>query len=119
MSEFADRLNEGGPFFMYPILIILIIIIILTVKGILQREKDNSKTIALLSSIGFFVVAWGVLGQTIGLIGAFDSIQAVGDISMEVLAGGLKVSLLTTLFGVVTFLFSRAGIIILTLLKKA
>jgi len=118
MSELVDRLNEGGPFFMYPILIILIIIITLTIKGVLQRKQDNTKTIALLSSIGFFVVAWGILGQTIGLIGAFDSIQAVGDISMEVLAGGLKVSLLTTVFGILTFLFSRAGIIILTILKK-
>lgn len=118
MSAFTDRLNEGGPFFMYPILIILIIIIILTVKGVLQRKQDNTTIIELLSSIGFFVVAWGVLGQTIGLIGAFDSIQAVGDISMGVLAGGLKVSLLTTLFGVISFLFSRVGIIILTLLKK-
>jgi len=118
MSQFIQRLNEGGPFFMYPILIILILIVVLIAIGIINRKEDNSKTISLISSFGLFIVAWGFLGQTIGLITAFDSIEAVGDISMVVLAGGLKISLLTTVFGIVTFLISRIGIIVLTILKK-
>lgn len=118
MSQFFQRLNEGGPFFMYPILFVLILIIIFIVKGIINRKGDNSKTISLISSFGLFIIAWGFLGQTIGLITAFDSIEAVGDISMGVMAGGLKISLLTTLFGIVTFLISRIGIIVLTILKK-
>jgi biopolymer transport protein ExbB len=35
------------------------------------------------------------------MIGAFDSIQAAGDISPTVVAGGIKVALLTTVFGLV------------------
>ena len=116
LSQIIDKLNEGGPFFMYPILFLLILIIILIVKGFL--EKNKSKTISLISSLGLFTVAWGIFGQTIGLIQAFDAIQAAGDISMSLIAGGLKVSLLTTLFGVVTFLVSRLGIIILIWVKK-
>ena len=34
---FIDRLNEGGPFFMYPLFLILILLIILIVKGFLQK----------------------------------------------------------------------------------
>lgn len=118
MSQFFQRLNEGGPFFMYPILLVLILIIILTVKGIINRKGDNSKTIYLISSFGLFIVAWGVLGQTIGLITAFDSIETVGYVSLGIMAGGLKISLITTVFGIVTFLISRIGIIVLTILKK-
>ncbi len=118
MSQFFQKLNEGGPFFMYPILFVLILIIILTIKGIVNRKGNNSKTISLISSFGLFIVAWGILGQTIGLITAFDAIESAGDISMSVMAGGLKVSLLTTLFGLVTFIISRIGIIILTWMQK-
>ncbi len=44
----------------------------------------------------------GFMGTVIGMIGAFDRIEAVGDISPSVVAGGIKVALLTTVFGLVT-----------------
>ena len=103
---------------MYTILIVLIVIILLTVKGVLNRKGDNSKITSLLASFGLFAVAWGFMGQILGLIQAFDTIQRVGDISSGVMAGGLKVSLLSPLFGLVTFLLARIGIIVLTILKK-
>lgn len=43
----------------------------------------------------------GFLGTVIGMIQAFDKIQAAGDISPTVVAGGIKVALLTTVFGLV------------------
>ena len=116
LSQIIDKLNQGGPFFMYPILFLLILILVLTIKGFLEENKG--KTISLISSLGLFTVAWGIFGQTIGLIQAFDAIQAAGDISMSLVAGGLKISLLTTVFGVITFLVSRLGIIILVWMQK-
>lgn len=50
--------------------------------------------IALAPSLGF-------MGTVVGMIGAFDSIQAMGDISPIAVAGGIKVALLTTLFGLI------------------
>lgn len=44
----------------------------------------------------------GFMGTVIGMIGAFDKIEAVGDISPSIVAGGIKVALLTTVFGLVT-----------------
>ena len=44
----------------------------------------------------------GFMGTVIGMIGAFDRIEAVGDISPSVVAGGIKVALLTTVFGLIT-----------------
>lgn len=43
----------------------------------------------------------GFLGTVIGMIQAFDKIEAVGDISPTVVAGGIKVALLTTVFGLI------------------
>ncbi len=43
----------------------------------------------------------GFLGTVIGMIQAFDKIEAAGDLSPSVVAGGIKVALLTTVFGLV------------------
>ena len=112
-----DRLNEGGPFFMYPLFFIIILLLVLIVKGFLQKESVE-KTISLISSIALFAIVWGFLGQIIGLIGAFDAIESVGDVSPAVLAGGLKVAFLAPVFGMFAFLVGRLGIIILTWMKK-
>lgn len=112
-----ERLNEGGPFFMYPLLFIIILIVILIAKGFIQKGSLE-KTMSLISSISLFAIVWGFLGQIIGLIGAFDSIEAVGDVSPAVLAGGLKVAFLAPVFGMFAFLIGRLGIILLTWMKK-
>ncbi len=55
-----------------------------------------------LSWIGLFIALapmLGFMGTVVGMIGAFDAIQAAGDISPTLVAGGIKVSLLTTLMG--------------------
>ncbi len=43
----------------------------------------------------------GFLGTVIGMIQAFDAIQAAGDISPNVVAGGMKVALITTVGGLI------------------
>ena len=46
----------------------------------------------------------GFLGTVIGMIQAFDAIQAAGDISPNVVAGGMKVALITTVGGLIVAL---------------
>ena len=53
--------------------------------------------IAMAPSLGF-------LGTVIGMIMSFDQIQAAGDISPTVVAGGMKVALITTVYGIVVAL---------------
>ena len=62
-----------------------------------QLEKNVSWIslfIALAPMLGF-------MGTVIGMIIAFDRIQAAGDMSPSLVAGGIKVALLTTVFGLV------------------
>lgn len=43
----------------------------------------------------------GFMGTVVGMIDAFDAIQAAGDVSATLVAGGIKVALLTTLAGLI------------------
>ncbi|NNE34575.1 MAG: MotA/TolQ/ExbB proton channel family protein [Rhodothermales bacterium] len=45
---------------------------------------------------------FGFLGTVWGMVEAFDAIEVAGDISPSLVAGGIKVALLTTVFGLVT-----------------
>ena len=57
-----------------------------------------------LSWIGLFIALspmLGFMGTVVGMIGAFDQIQAAGDISPTIVAGGIKVALLTTMLGLI------------------
>ena len=73
----------------------------LTSYGAVQMAKlENNMTwislfIALAPSLGF-------LGTVIGMVQAFDDIERAGDISPTIVAGGMKVALLTTVFGLIT-----------------
>lgn len=63
--------------------------------GMLERGTTwISLFIALAPMLGF-------MGTVIGMIGAFDAIEAAGDISPSLVAGGIKVALLTTVFGLI------------------
>lgn len=53
--------------------------------------------IAMAPSLGF-------LGTVIGMVMAFDTIQREGDISPTIVAGGMKVALITTIYGIIVAL---------------
>jgi biopolymer transport protein ExbB len=62
-----------------------------------QLEKNVSWIslfIALAPMLGF-------MGTVIGMIDAFDKIEAAGDMNPSLVAGGIKIALLTTVFGLV------------------
>lgn len=66
--------------------------------GLLEKNMSwITLFIAMAPSLGF-------LGTVIGMIMAFDKIQQVGDISPTVVAGGMKVALITTVGGLVVAL---------------
>ena len=57
-----------------------------------------------LSWIALFIALapmLGFLGTVVGMVSAFDAIEAAGDISPTVVAGGIKVALITTIAGLI------------------
>lgn len=116
-TQIIDKCNEGGLFFTYPIMILLFVILGIFIYNLIKKS-DYGKTISLISHLGWFAVAWGFWGRTIGLIAAFDSIEAHGEITIGALASGLKIALLDPVFGIFVFLVARAAIIALVILQN-
>lgn len=109
--------EEGGALFMYTSLICLILILTLLIKELIKKD-DREKTIRLVSSVSLFVLVWGFLGQIIGLMQALDAISVASGIPPQALASGLKVGILSPMFGMIVFLIGRIGILALIWSKK-
>jgi hypothetical protein len=89
-----DYFYMGGPLFMGMLTLIFIALIVAAVlkKGVKE--------------IGLLALAMGFLGQLIGLMGAFEGIEAMGGVSQSMLAGGLKVSSITSIYGLLIYIIS-------------
>jgi biopolymer transport protein ExbB/TolQ len=108
-----DLFYMGGPLFMGVLTVVLIAMVAWTIYHIipvlLNKEINRAKKASKLKhikTIGTFGLATGILGQLIGLSAAFDAMERAGDISQSLLAGGLKVSTIVTIYGILIFLIS-------------
>ena len=117
LSFLKEKMDEGGPLFMYTLLVILICVIYLFVYA-LTKKKLSQKLISQINSIGLFALVFGFLGQIFGMIQVFDAIQFDGSISPAILGGGIKITSLSPAFGMVVFLTGRLGTILITAFKK-
>lgn len=122
LNALTDRFMEGGPLFMSLILICLLLAIAFLAGGFMNLNKNKEKTekmTRLASDVSILGLVIGFLGSIIGMISAFDAIGNIESVSAGIMAAGLKVSFLTTLFGSVTFILPRIGIIVLRSLQKS
>jgi len=118
-SVLSQRFHEGGPFFMSLILISLLLSIFFLILAAISLNKNEAKfkkMISLVSEMSLLGLVLGVLASIMGMIEAFDKLEFNGDIAN--MGGGLKVTLLTMLFGTFTFIISRIGIVIMKALQK-
>ena len=116
-----DRFLEGGSLFMSLILICLLMSIFFTVKSILKIKTDkevSKKILKHISDSGTLGLALGVMAAFLGLISAFDVLEATGAAEPAIITGGLKVALLSPLFGLFTFSVSKLAILILRIIQK-
>ena len=116
-----NRFLEGGALFMSLILICLLTSIFFTVKSLMNLKKNveiSKKMIKHINDCGSLGLGLGVMGSFIGLITAFDAIEATGGAEPSILAGGLKVALLSTLFGLFTYSISKLSVLVLRIIQK-
>jgi hypothetical protein len=103
----------GGPLFMGILTVLLVILLAVTVyfvvligSGKAAGKVNFPHRLGYIKAIGLFIFITGILGQLVGLVEAFKVIEEVGDISPSIMAGGLKVSMITTLYGMLIYLIS-------------
>ena len=103
----------GGPLFMgiltavlFIILAIAVFYFIIIIRKDFKDIDETRKRLKYIKSFGLFGLVMGILGQMIGLYSAFSAIDRAKDISPAIMMGGLKVSLITPMYGMIIFLIS-------------
>ena len=102
-----DLFSQGGPVFMGILTIILLSLFGVFIKQIINHkdEKQLTQSLQWMKSIATLGLVVGILGQLIGLFTAFSIMETTQGISTNILAGGFKVSLITTLYGLFIYTF--------------
>jgi biopolymer transport protein ExbB/TolQ len=97
---------QGGPLFMGILSLILLSLITVFVVSLIKKgdEKKLLQSMQWLKSLGTLGLVVGILGQLIGLFSAFSVIETSQGISPAMLASGLKISLITTLYGLLIYI---------------
>ena len=120
-TTLINRFLEGGALFMSLILICLLISIYFIVKSTLNIKTNNDISKKMLKHIndsGILAMILGFLGAFLGLLSAFDILEATGQATPSIIAGGLKIALLSPIFGLFTFSISRLAILLLRVIQK-
>lgn len=115
-NPFVQRFEEGGPVMMSMILICFLLALFFVIRSFITLKKApeiSKKMRALATDASLLGLVIGFFGSILGMITAFDSIEAFDKVNSGLLAGGLKVSFLTAVFGTITFIIIRIGILIL------
>ena len=120
-TTLINRFLEGGALFMSLILICLLISIYFIVKSTLNIKTNNDISKKMLKHIndsGILAMILGFLGAFLGLLSAFEILEATGQAAPSIIAGGLKIALLSPIFGLFTFSISRLAILLLRVIQK-
>ncbi len=117
----ANVFYEGGPLFMSLILLAFLASLFFIIKGFVSvksNKEQTSKMLKLSVDASLLALVLGFLGSVLGLTQAFDSVEAMGNPDPSIFAGGLKISLITATFGLLSFVVTRLGILMLRLSNK-
>ena len=74
-------------------------------KGL--KGDEVKRRLDYVKFFGLLALVTGVLGQLIGMFMAFQAIEQIGEVSQAMLAGGLKVSSITSIYGMLIFVITR------------
>jgi len=100
---------EGGPGFMIAITVSWITMLLFSGLKIFRMVKKQEFDLQLLNYIllfGSLSFMLGVLGLGIGLSQAMNAIYHAGDISISLIAEGIRVSMITPIYGFIFFMIS-------------
>ncbi len=112
-----DKFYEGGPIFMGFLTIILIITVAWYVYHVVvvyrskpANPEKSFRKLAYGKTLGLFAMITGLLGQLMGLTGVFDALESAFAAGKEIqpvlIYGGIKVTMIVTIYGILIYLLS-------------
>lgn len=111
--------QDGGTIFMYPLSTLLLInvcLIIYQAIRIAQKKALVPRQIEIVKQIGLLAAAFGALCTILGLFEAFGALSRGNQVwPFQVIMGGMKVALITALYGLLIYCISLFAYILLQL----
>lgn len=117
-----ERFVEGGLTGMLLILACLLLAIFFTLKAFANLNGEAAaflKYKKLINQVVLLGLVISFANSLMGLIQGFDSLEASGGADPAILAGGLKITLLSPLFGLTVFILGYSATFILSWIRKA
>lgn len=112
-----DLFFAGGPLFMGILSLIALLIGVLSIRFALALFSKTTQSAAQLlqqkrhiQQLSLLAIMTGVFAQLLGLYQAFEVIQEIKEVSPAMLAGGLKVSMIATLYGLFIAILTHAAL---------
>lgn len=120
--SFSELYISGGTVWMHPITLLFIAnvgavgYVLLT---LLKKKEVNTKWLGAIKQIAGLALAWGTFSTIAGLFQVFDALESSKDvIPFQVIMGGLKVALITVLYGLIVYCLSMLAYISIKLADK-
>lgn len=113
-AEPANPLGElfrDGGFMMWPITFCAIAVVALAGRAMWRMRAGSTEPMAAVRAGIDSVLFWGVyasvlgvLGTVVGVLLAAQAVEAVGEVHVALVSGGIKVALTTTIYGMLILL---------------
>jgi len=115
----VDLHIEGGILFMAPLTLLLLGNLGLIAFVLFSKIQNKQFWIETIRQIGLLALVWGAFSTMVGLYQAFGDLSNMTEqLPFTVIMGGLKVALITALYGLVIFIISLIGFMGLKMISK-
>ncbi|MBX7126070.1 MAG: MotA/TolQ/ExbB proton channel family protein [Cyclobacteriaceae bacterium] len=119
----SDLHTQGGDIWMFPVDLCLIAVtglMIFLVVARLQGKTPDQKWLEAIRHVGGLGLATGAFGTLAGFCQAFGALEEIKEgLPFYVIAGGVKVALITVIYGSLVYMWALTGYLVLRLTQKS
>ncbi len=118
-DSLLDLHTTGGTIWMTPLSLFLAINVSLLIYVIIARVQNktlSTRWVEAIKQVGLLAAVWGAFSTIIGFFQAFGALEEIKEmLPFQVIMGGMKVALITVLYGLLIYCLSLVAFIILQL----
>lgn len=112
---------EGGLYFTGPLTLCGLAVLGLTIRKTIDlfgkgeaSHQERKRGLNLIFQVGLFSFFFGLLGQAVGILGALKALEQIGEVAPAMLFGGLRVSMISPVYGLAIFLVALIAWMVLS-----
>ena len=122
MGNFFEMHIVGGVEWMVPITLLLLVdigIALYIIFSRIRKKEVSHRLIESVKQVGGLAAAFGALGTLAAFFMAFNALEASEKIiGFQIIMGGMKVALITVIYGLLVFCLSLGAYILLKVTTK-